>query len=184
MQNATSSQSSALPVVTVSQIRQLRVDVFLDQRDAPFIQKDEPVEITMAERPGLKIQGRIDRLSDELDPRTKMMLTEIDIPNEDRTLVAGSFVQVLLKIKSPPYLESPVEALVLKQNKSYLTVVTADNLMTYKPIEIAGNDGKTLRIISGINEGDVVALNVGDTIPEGGKVRPIIEDGAKGAKAP
>lgn len=184
VQNATNSQASALPVVTVAQIRQLRVDVFLDQRDAPFVQKDEPVEITMAERPGFKIEGRVDRLSNELDPRTKMMLTEIDIPNEDRALVAGSFVQVALKIKSPPYLEAPVESLVLRQNKSFLTVVTPENLMSYKAVEVAGSDGKILMIVSGVNEGDVVALNVGDTIPEGGKVRPIVEESGKGAKGP
>ena len=175
VQNATNSQASALPVVTVSQIRQLRVDVFLDQKDAPFVVKDEPVEITMAERPEFKILGQVDRLSNELDPRTKMMLVEIDIPNEDRSLVAGSFVNVALKIKSPPYTEAPVEALVLRMNKTYLTVVTPDNTLSYRPIEIASNDGKTLRVISGIKEGEMVALNVGDTITEGGKVRPIVE---------
>jgi membrane fusion protein (multidrug efflux system) len=176
VQNATNSQSSALPVVTVSQIKQLRVDVFLDQRDAPFVVKDEPVHITIAERPGLVIEGRVDRISGELDSRTKMMLTEIDIPNEDGQLVAGSFVQVGLKIKSPPYVQAPVESLVLKDNKPFLTVVTPDNQLTYKPIDIASNDGKLISIISGVQGGDKVALNVGDAIPEGGKVRPIVEE--------
>jgi len=176
VQNATNSQSSALPVVTVSQIKQLRVDVFLDQRDAPFVVKDEPVQITVTERPGTTILGRVDRISGELDPRTKMMLTEIDIPNEDGQLVAGSFVQVGLKIKSPPYVQAPVESLILKDNKPFLTVVTPNNQLTYKPIEIASNDGKLLSIISGVQGGDQVALNVGDAIPEGGKVRPIAEE--------
>jgi RND family efflux transporter MFP subunit len=175
VQNATSSQASALPVVTVSQINRLRVDVFLDQRDAPFVQKDEPVEISVSERPGLKILGNLDRLSGELDPRTKMLLTEIDIPNEDQKLVAGSFVQVALKIKSPPYLEAPVESLVLKDNKPFLTVVSPDNQLNYKAIEIAGNNGKTLQIISGVKEGETVAMNVGDSLPEGNKVRPMAD---------
>jgi RND family efflux transporter MFP subunit len=175
VQNATTSESSALPVVTISEIRRLRVDVFLDQRDAPFVVKDQPVEISLVERPGFKLQGHLDRLSDELDPRTKMLLTEIDIPNEDRSLVAGSFVQVSLQIKSPPYLEAPVESLAVKNDKNFLTVVSSDNTLTYKPIEIADNDGKILRIVSGVSEGDLVALNVGDTLPEGSKVRPIIE---------
>jgi membrane fusion protein (multidrug efflux system) len=171
VQNATSSQASALPVVTVSQIRQLRVDAFLDQREAPFVATDAPVEITVAERPGLKIEGRINRVADQLDPHTKMMLAEIDIPNEDRTLVAGSFVQVAIKVQSPPYFEAPVESLVLKDNKSYITAITADSRLTYKPVDIASNDGKFLHIVSGVQVGDQVAIGVGDTIPEGGKIR-------------
>jgi RND family efflux transporter MFP subunit len=175
VQNATNGQTGALPVVTVSEIKRLRVDVFLDQRDAPFIEKDAPVEITLSERPGLKIEGRVDRLSDQLDSRTKMMLTEIDIPNDQGVLVSGSFVQVSMNIKSPPYVEAPVESLVLKDEKSYITVVSPSNQLNYRPIEIATNDGKMVWIMSGIKEGESVALNVGTTIPEGAKVRPMEE---------
>jgi RND family efflux transporter MFP subunit len=183
VQNAANSQTSALPIVTVSQVNRLRVDVFLDQRDAPYVRKDDPVEITLAERAGFKIKGRVDRLSDQLDPRTKMMLAEIDIPNTQTRLVAGSFVQVLLKIKSPPYFEVPVEALVLRQNQPLITIVNSANQLTYRPVEIAGNNGKTLWIVSGVQKGESVALNAGDSIPEGGKVRPVVEEG-KGEKTP
>ena len=96
VQNATNSETSALPVVMISQVDRLRVDLFLDQRDAPFVSKDDPVLITLAERPGFRLEGKVARLSRELDPRTKMQLTEVDIPNEKESLVAGSFVQVSL----------------------------------------------------------------------------------------
>jgi membrane fusion protein (multidrug efflux system) len=176
VQNATSSQASALPVVSVSQIKRLRVDVFVDQRDAPFVQTVQPVEITLPERPGLTLKGQVDRIADELDPRTKMMLIEIDIPNEDKSLVAGSFVNVSLKIKSPPYFEAPVESLVLIKNKPFIPIVKPDNTLNYRAVDIVGNDGKLLSIMSGVTEGETVALNVGNAIPEGGKVRPQAED--------
>jgi RND family efflux transporter MFP subunit len=173
VQNATNSQTSSLPIVTVSQINRLRVDIFLDQRDAPSVKKDDPVEITLSERTDLKIKGRIDRISNQLDPRTKMMLTEIDIPNPNDQLVAGSFVQVMLQVKSIPYFEVPVEALVIKNNSTYLTIVNSNHQLTYRPVEIAGNNGKTLWIISGVQKGEMVALNAGDSVPEGGTIRPI-----------
>jgi RND family efflux transporter MFP subunit len=184
VQNATSSGSGALPVVTVSQIRRLKVDVFLDQRDAPFISPSDPVQITLAERPDFKLSGTISRLADELDPRTKMLLTEIDIPNEDRKVVAGSFVQVSLKVKAPAYLEAPVEAFVAKGNKNLLTTIKPDNTLAYQEIQIADNDGKTLRILSGANDGELLALGVGEALQEGAKVRPIIETPPPGAAAP
>jgi len=177
VQNASGSRTSALPIVTVSQVNRLKVDVFVDQDEAMFIEKDQPVEITLNspnEFSGRKISGRVSRMADELDPRTKMLLTEIDIPNEMHPLVAGSFVRVALKVKSPPYLVAPVESLVLKNGKPYLAVVTPENRITYKPIEVTNNDGKVIWFASGAAEGEKVALNTGDTIPEGGKVRPII----------
>jgi membrane fusion protein (multidrug efflux system) len=176
VQNATSSQASALPVVTVAQIRRLRVDVFLDQKDAPFVQNGDAVKITLPERPGVVLEGQVARLADELDPRTKMMLTEIDIPNEDRSLVAGSFVSVSMTIKSPPYYQAPVESLILRGTKTYLTMVTPENTVTYRPADIVTNDGKFLYLSTGVQVGEVVALNIGDSIPEGGKVRPIKEE--------
>jgi membrane fusion protein, multidrug efflux system len=177
VQNATSSETSALPVVMISEIARLRIDVFIDQKDAPFIVKEAPVTITMQEKPGFKLEGHVARISGELDPRTKMLLTEIDIDNDKGDLVAGSFVQVSMEVKSPALIEAPVESLVLKDDKTFLTMVTPDNTLTFKPVDIGSNDGVTLRLLSGAKEGDVVALNLGNSLPEGSKVRPI--EGAK-----
>lgn len=175
IQNASGSGTAALPVVTVSQINWLKVDVFVDQREASYVENDQPVIITLNDPRGKRILGRVSRIADALDPRTKMLLTEIDIPNEKHPLVAGSFVHVALQVKAPLYFMTPVEGLVLKNGKPYLAEVTSENRLTYKPIDIANNDGKVLWISSGVKVGDPVALNVGDTIPEGGKVRPIPE---------
>jgi RND family efflux transporter MFP subunit len=177
VQNAMNSETSALPVAMISQVNRLRVDVFLDQRDAPFVSKNDPVEISLAERPGFKISGQLSRLSGELDSRTKMLLAEIDIPNDDGGLLAGSFVRVALQVRSPPYLQAPVEAMAVKDNKTYLTTIGPGNVLAYKPIEVASNDGKMIEIGSGTQEGEILALSVGDSLPEGTKVRPI-EDAA------
>jgi RND family efflux transporter MFP subunit len=172
VQNATSSQSSALPVVTVSTVDRLRVDVFVDQRDAHYVRKDDPVLITLSSNPGFKLEGKVSRLSDELDPRTKMLLTEIDIPNQDKQVVAGSFVQVSLEIKTPPHVEAPSGALVRKENRFYVPTVDSKEQIHFKEVEVTNNDGKMLWIAGGLEPGERVALNIGDTIPEGAKVRP------------
>ena len=182
VQNATSSETSALPVVMISEIERLKVDLFVDQRDASYVKEGDPVTITMTERPDFKMEGRVARVTGQLDPRTKMLLTEIDISNKNHPLIAGSFVQVSMMIKSPPYLKAPVEALALKDNKTYLTVMKTDDTLTFKEINIASNDGKTLSILSGADDGDTVALNVGTSLQEGSKVRPTEESSGPGDK--
>jgi multidrug efflux pump subunit AcrA (membrane-fusion protein) len=159
----------------VADVKRLRVDAFIDQRDAPYVKKDDLVVVTLPERPGFKLDGKVARVTNELDPRTKMLLTEIDIPNENNDLVAGSFVQVSLTIKSPAYIEAPVEALVLKDDKTFLTALKDDSTLTYKQIAVGPNDGKVIAVSSGATVGDKVILNIGTTLPEGSKVRPLAE---------
>src|SRR5438105_4570807 len=68
LQNAANSQTSALPLVTISEIDRLRVYAYPDQHDATFVHAGDPAEITLSERPGIRLGARVTRLSGELDP--------------------------------------------------------------------------------------------------------------------
>jgi RND family efflux transporter MFP subunit len=175
MQNATSSQTSALPVVSISQVNQLRVYVYLDQRDAAFAEKGTPVQISLSERPGLVLEGRVARLAGELDEKTRMLLTEIDLDNAEGKIVPGSLVDVSLHIRSAPGLEAPVEALVLREGKPFVPVISDKDEVNYSEVEIGDNDGQKIKLLSGVKQGDEVALNLGGNVPDHGKVRPIRE---------
>jgi membrane fusion protein (multidrug efflux system) len=172
VQQATAAQSSALPLVTVSEIDRLRVSVYVDQRDAPFVREKDEAAVSLPERPGLKLLGKVSRVSHELDPRTRMMLAEIDLDNRDGAVVPGSFVQVKLKVQVPGGLSLPVEALVLRGRKPFVAVVSAENKVTYVPVTLADNDGQRAYIKEGVREGQRVALNLGDSLKDGDAVRP------------
>lgn len=172
VQNAANSAQSAQPLVTISDIDHLRIYVYLDQKDAYFVKPGFPVEISVAERPEVKIKATITRMTGELDSKTRTLLTEIDLDNTNHELVPGSFVYVSMKIKTTPHLAVPAEALVLHNGKHSVVVVSPDNTIHYREIEIADDDGKMIRVLSGIKEGEIVALNLGNTIEDGSRVRP------------
>jgi RND family efflux transporter MFP subunit len=172
IQNATNTQTSALPVVTISQIDRLRVDIYVDQRDAPFVHEGDALVVTLPERPELKLDGRVARVSHELDSKTRMMLAEVDLENTKGTVVPGSFVEVKIKVKAPSFLSVPVEALVLRGKKTFVAVVSNDNKVTYVPVSLADNDGRHALIREGVSEGQQVALNLGDSVVDGDRVRP------------
>jgi len=65
-----------------------------------------------------------------------------------------------------------VPLLINREGKSLLAAVTEDKRLKFMPIEVAGTDGKVIRIASGISEGVRVALNVPNTISDGAKVNP------------
>jgi membrane fusion protein (multidrug efflux system) len=181
MQNATSAQTSALPVVKVSRIDRLRVVVYIDQRDAAYAHPGDPVEITLFERRGLVLTGKVARLSHELDPQTRMMLTEIDLENPGGQVVPGSFVQVGIQVSAPNLVEIPVEALVLRARAPFVAVVSKDNRVAYRPVKVADDDGQSVRLMDGLAVGERVALNLGDSVLDGAAIQPL-EKAAAGAK--
>ncbi len=175
VQSAASSQSSALPVVTVSQINKLRIYVYLDQHDAVFIREGDTVTIRLPERPDVRIPATITRFTGEIDSKTRTLLAEIDIDNSKGEILSGSYVQVDIKIKARPYLEMPSDALIIKGKEFYAAVVDSIGILHMKKIEIADNDGRRVQIASGLSAGDQIALGVGDAVKDGEKVQPMLK---------
>lgn len=171
VQNAMNAQTSALPIVTVSQIQKLRITVYIDQRDASSVQVGDVAEITMPEFPGVKYEAKVTRKAGELDQRSRTMLTEIELDNKDESIVAGGFVDVTLHVKSPPALKIPADSLVIRDQKTFAAVVSADGILHYKGISIGENDGTHVTILSGLNEGETVALNLGNALTDGQRVQ-------------
>jgi multidrug efflux pump subunit AcrA (membrane-fusion protein) len=131
--------------------------------------------VAVPERPSVRVAGRVTRLASELEARTRTMLVEVDLPNREGAIVPGSFVAVTLDLAAPPALELPVEALVMRGGKPHVAVVGGDQCVRYRAVALAGDDGSTIRVSSGLSEGERVALNVGDTLTEGERVQPVGE---------
>ena len=174
IQNAQAGQSGAAAIVTISQLDVLRTYVYLDQRDASFVKEGDPVMITLAERPDFVLSAKVDRIAGQLDTKTRMMLIEIDIDNQKNEIVAGSLVTVSVPIKIPIRLQAPIDALVNLETKTLVPVVKKDNTITYREVKISDNDGKKVSFLSGVEEGELLALSLGVNVPEGAKVRPIL----------
>lgn len=173
VQNAANSQTSALPILAVSDVKKLRIYVYLDQRDALSVAKGTPARVSLSERPDLMLIGEVARVTGELDEKTRMLLAEVDVDNKGGQIVAGSLVQVSLDLKSAPGILVPSEALVLRQGKTVVPVIDDKNEVTYTDVKVIDNDGNNVKIQSGLAAGQVVALSLGNTVNDHGKVRPV-----------
>jgi RND family efflux transporter MFP subunit len=175
LQAATGSVTSAQPLVTISDVDRLRVYSYVDQQDAPYVKAGDPVEIALPlDRPRTSIAGKVARVSDELDPKTRMMLVEVDLDNHEGKIVAGSFVREVLQLSAPSLTTVPVAALVLRANAPFVAVVGSDGKVKYRPVKLADQDGLTARLYEGVAEGELVALNLGDSLIDGARVQPVM----------
>jgi multidrug efflux pump subunit AcrA (membrane-fusion protein) len=134
----------------------------------------DPAEITDPANSTVRIAACVTRLSGEFDPETRTMLTEIDFDNRRGLIPPGSFVRVTLKLRNHARgLEIPAEALVLRGTRTFVALVRSDNRVTYRPVTVTNDDGVHVSVSSGLRVGDRIALNIGDNVPENGKIQPV-----------
>lgn len=178
IQNAANSQTSALPLVEISETSRLRIYVYVDQAHAPFVRRGDAVTILDQANPGLKVVAHVTRTSGEIDPKTRTLLVEVDVDNPHNRILAGSFVQVELNVHTPRYVEVPSDALIVRGDKTLVAVVTPDNTVKFAQVVVAEQTGESARLLTGLDAGEHVARNLGERVPEGGKVQPAARPGS------
>jgi membrane fusion protein (multidrug efflux system) len=173
VQSSVTNQTSNQPVLTISDLSRLRVDIYVDQEDVPFVHVGDMADVVDGSNPDRHVRARIARTSDVLDPRTRTLFVELDVDNSDDFLMPGSFVYVTLHVPITAYPEIPVAALVVRGANTFIADVGGDNLVRFHPVKVASTDGTLASLAAGARVGDRVALNLPDEVGDGSKVRPI-----------
>ena len=170
----TSTSASSVPVMVIAKTDRLRVYVYVPQSDASFVRLEDPAQITFDELPGRVFSGQVSRFSRALDAATRTMLTEIDLPNSDQTLLPGMYAQVRLTRKQlRPYPIVTDEALVFQNEKVFVPVVTAENRIHLQPVTLGVDTGTEVQVTAGLTGDESIALGLGQTVSEGLRVKPV-----------
>jgi membrane fusion protein (multidrug efflux system) len=173
VQNSTTNKTSNQPVLTIADDSRLRVDVFVEQRDVPFVHVGDVADVTDGANAGRKMTARIARTSNELDPRTRTLFVELDVDNADHFLVPGSFAYVTLHIPVQSYPEIPVAGLIVRGTRTMIAGLDSDQTVHLRPVTVANTDGIHASLAQGATIGQRVAINLPDEVSDGGRVQPV-----------
>jgi membrane fusion protein (multidrug efflux system) len=173
VQNSTTNKTSNQPVVTIADQTRLRIDVYVEQRDVPYVHVGDIADVADGANAERKVQGKIARTSDELDPRTRTLFVELEIDNHDHFLVPGSFAYVTLHVPLTSYPEVPVAGLIVRGTRTFIADLRDDNTVHLQPVKLAGSDGISATLAEGAATGQRVALNLPDDVSDGGRVQPV-----------
>ena len=156
----------------VAQVDPLRVYVSVPQANAPSIKRGMTAYIELAEYPGKRFTGKVVRTADVIDPATRTLLTEVDLPNPDGRLMPGSYAQVHFAVPVQTVRMSvPVNALLFRAEGPRIAVVGSDNKIHLKPIIIGRDFGTKIEILTGLDPNDQMVVNPADSLQEGQAVR-------------
>jgi len=92
--NAGAGAAGGHELFDIARIDPLRVYTSVPQAYASEIKAGAKAVVTLQEFPGQKFLGKVARTAEAIDPATRTLLTEVDVPNKDGRLLPGSFGEV------------------------------------------------------------------------------------------
>jgi RND family efflux transporter MFP subunit len=182
----TSGNSTAQSLFRLAKTDPVRVFVNVPQMYAPGVKAGLTAELMVREMPSRKFIGRVTRTARAIDPTTRTLLTEIQVPNPDHALLTGSYVQVQMNVarENPPMLV-PAGALVFNATGTSVAVLDEMRHIHFQPVEVEGDFGADIGVSGGLTAAALVVINPGERLTEGGAVEATLPpDEAGHAAAP
>jgi RND family efflux transporter MFP subunit len=171
------STANTTSLYHLSENSPMRIYVFAPQSAAPQLMKSGTTAvITSTDQPGLRLEGKVARTARAINPSSRTIRIEIDVPNADRALVAGMYVQADFELTGGAQIQVPAAALIYRSGGPQVAVVEANGAVSFRDVTIASDDGNVVSIGSGLAIGEKVALNLSSQIAAGTKVRPSSDD--------
>ncbi len=165
-----SNSPNAQPVVTIASTDVLRVFVDVPEAEVPFVQRGDHALIKVPALPSHTFEARITRFSGALNPATRTMRTEIDIPNQGNFLKPGMYGEVTLTLEERSQaITLPAGAVHAEKDKRFAYSVVEGHLRKIE-VQIGLDDGITIEITEGLEGHETVVLASRGEVQEGMEV--------------
>jgi RND family efflux transporter MFP subunit len=158
----------------IAQTDRLRTYLNVPQADADSIRPGQKATLVIPDLAGRKFSAVVTRTANALDPSSRTLLVEVQAPNSGGLLMPGMYAQVDLAVprKEPP-LVIPGDTLVVRDNVTQVAVVSGDGTVHFQRIQLGRDFGDRLEVLSGLEQGQLLAVNPSDSVREGAKVKPL-----------
>jgi RND family efflux transporter MFP subunit len=152
----------------VARTSPLRIYVQVPQADAQLVKIGMEADLTVPEFPGRIFQAHVTNTAGVVDPTSRSLLTELQIPNESGELLPGAYVRVRFKFPgNSPFLTIPENTLIFRRQGAAVGVVHPDGKVEIRKITINEDFGNKLEVASGLTASDQVILDPSDSLANG-----------------
>jgi len=163
---------SGTQLFRMQQTSPLRVYVTVPQAFADLVKIGTQGELTLDEFPGRKFLGHVTDTAKVIDPTSRTLLTELQIPNETGQLLPGAYALITLAVlDNSGILTIPSNALLFRSEGTTVGVVDANGRVEIRKITTNLNLGEKLEISQGLSETDQVIVNPSDSLANGMAVK-------------
>jgi len=182
----TGGGTSGNELFRIAQTRIVRILESVPQSSAASIMTGMKTDVTVIEFPNRKFEGKVARSSNSLDPSSRTMLVEVQVPNGDGKLIPGMYAEVRFRSHrpTPPFLV-PGDSLIAGTAGPRVAILEdaagsqpGAKKIHLQAVQIGRDYGAQTEITSGLTGNEIVVVNPGDDVREGALV---LTDPPKGA---
>ena len=158
VQAGTSSNTQALPVVSVCQNDVFRLTLPVPESAVPLIRLGSRVSVRV---PSLERNfiGRVSRFADAVSEDTRTMHTEVDVPNPDGAIVAGMYAETnLMLARKESVLALPVPAVSRNGSTASVLIVNRQGRIEQRQVQLGLEGDSEVEIVSGVKANERVVV--------------------------
>src|SRR6516162_353978 len=171
---------SGMQLFRLARTSPLRVYVDTPEAFAPLVHLGDEATLSVNQFPAQKFAAHVVATSGAINPTSKRLLTELEVPNQTGELPSGAFVQVTLMLRTSTAVTIPVKTLIFQSNGSAaVAVVHVDRTVEIRKIHITQDLGRRVQVAQGLSESDQLIIN-----PPGGLAAGAIVTIAKARPEP
>ncbi len=154
--------SSSQPILTIEQVKPVKVIINVSESEYPKVRKGMPVDITFDVYPGDTFKGEVYLIHPTIDPQTRTFTVEITIPNGSDKVLPGMFARVILNFGTANRVVVPDRAIVKQTgsgNKYVYIYNPSTSTVKYCRVELGQRLDNAYEVISGVDDGADVAIS-------------------------
>jgi RND family efflux transporter MFP subunit len=161
------------PLFIVARSDVVTITVGIPEAFASAINPGDRAEVRLQAMNGRTIDAKVSRISWALDPKTRTIGAEIDLPNPGGTLLPGLYAYATVIVdEHPDVLTVPTTAVVKEKDSSYCVAIVGGKAAR-RHVTTGLNDGTRTEVIAGIKEGDSVVKANAASLQDGQPVEVV-----------
>ncbi len=155
---------------TLMDLNTMKITISVLERDIPLVTRGKKATITVDAFPGRTFMGDITRLSEAVDPSTRTMAIEIDIPNPDHSLKPGMYAKVVLVVDERPHALTVPTIAVMKDDKGFFVYTAVGDTARKVPVTAGVEQDARTEITSGLREDQPIITTGQQFVRDGGPI--------------
>ena len=160
-------------IITLDDSSIIYCDLKIPENYASSIEKGLPVDVKFSGYKNKKFSGIVDMVSSRINAETRTLLTRVKIENNNYELIPGSLLEITINFNMRNSLRVPDTSVMMEGDKVFVYIVSKENIVNKKEIEIGLRNQGNVEILSGLSLGDtIVAEGLKKVFPRG-KIKPI-----------
>ena len=165
--------SNNIVIITLDDNSIIYSDIKIPENYSASIKKGLPVEVKLTSYKDKIFEGEVDFVSSRINADTRSLLSRIKVKNKDLELISGSLLEVGVKFNLRNSLSVPDTSVMIEGDKSYVFKINEENIANKTEIKTGIRTDKSIEIISGLTEGDIIVAEGLKKVRPRGTIKPI-----------